>query len=309
MKAGRTHAGARQRLAAVLALVLSGAFIPAQPAAAQDFFTALFGGYNEEPARSSAEYRSSYAPSYEDRRQSRPVFRARRERSESRSDEPRESHRSASSASNSGGGATNCVRMCDGRYFPLPHGTSRANAANVCTALCPKAETKVFNGGDMEHAVATDGTRYSSLPNAFAFRQKIVSDCSCTGHGPGGLAQINVESDPTLRVGDVVVQASGPTIFNGASQLPYKAADFTPVKDYGKLNDQLRRVLSEVRVNPNAKSVIPVQTVEVASKAMASKAMAMNEDRPAARPHRRRAVVRQQAAAPVREANFFDMFR
>ncbi len=84
-------------------------------------------------------------------------------------------HRSAS-----GGSGTYCVRMCDGRYFALPRATGTA-AAQLCSSFCPAASTKVFYGGNIDYASAGDGTRYSSLPSAFVYRDKIVDGCSCNG--------------------------------------------------------------------------------------------------------------------------------
>jgi hypothetical protein len=154
------------------------------------------------------------------------------------------------------------VRLCDGRYFPLPRATNGAqlNSAKVCSALCPAAQTQVFNGHP-DHGTAVDGTRYADLANAFVYRDRVAPDCSCTGRGPGGLAQIDVESDPTLRAGDVVATAAGLTVFKGGSQFPYKTADFTPVGSYSKVNSDLRQKLSDLRVDPTATPATPVQTL------------------------------------------------
>ncbi len=54
-----------------------------------------------------------------------------------------------------------------------------------------------------------DGSRYSDLPNAFAYRQKMVGGCSCNGKTAFGLANIDVKTDPTLRQGDIVATAGG----------------------------------------------------------------------------------------------------
>src|SRR5215468_11209817 len=47
-------------------------------------------------------------------------------------------------------GNTWCVRLCDGRYFPLsaPAVSSRAGPAKMCSALCPAAKTALFRGED-----------------------------------------------------------------------------------------------------------------------------------------------------------------
>jgi hypothetical protein len=122
----------------------------------------------------------------------------------------------------------------------------------------------VFYGSDPMHSAAADGTRYDDLPNASVYRQRIVPDCSCTGNGPGGLAQIDIESDPTLRAGDVVATATGLAAFNGSAAYPYRKADFTPVDSYGRINGDFKKKLSELKVDENAKSAVPVQSLATA---------------------------------------------
>lgn len=102
-----------------------------------------------------------------------------------------------------------CVRLCDGRYFPIQR-HSNASSVQLCSAFCPAAKTQVFNGSQIDHAMASNGARYADLENAFVYRQKIVPDCSCNGKDSFGLARIDVASDPTLRSGDIV--ASGDNV-------------------------------------------------------------------------------------------------
>jgi hypothetical protein len=100
-------------------------------------------------------------------------------------------------------GFSHCVRLCDGRHFPIQH-HANASPAQMCNALCPAAETKVFSGSEIGRAVARDGTRYTSLENAFAYRTRIVSSCTCNGKDSFGTATIDASADPTLRKGDIV---------------------------------------------------------------------------------------------------------
>jgi len=79
-----------------------------------------------------------------------------------------------------------------------------ASAVQLCNAFCPAAKTQVFNGSQIDHAVASNGARYTNLANAFVYREKVVPDCSCNGKDSFGLAKIDVKSDPTLRQGDIV---------------------------------------------------------------------------------------------------------
>jgi len=99
-----------------------------------------------------------------------------------------------------------CVRLCDGRYFPMQR-QSNATSIQLCNAFCPAAKTQVFNGSQIDHAVGHNGARYADLDNAFVYREKIVPGCTCNGKDAFGLAKIDVASDPTLRAGDIV--ASG----------------------------------------------------------------------------------------------------
>jgi len=99
-----------------------------------------------------------------------------------------------------------CVRLCDGRHFPMQR-HANANPVQLCNAFCPAAKTQVFNGSQIDTAVASNGARYANLDNAFVYREKIVPGCTCNGRDAFGLAKIDIAHDPTLRQGDIV--ASG----------------------------------------------------------------------------------------------------
>lgn len=97
---------------------------------------------------------------------------------------------------------TLCVRTCDGFFFPISFQASRGRLktdANVCSALCPGTETRLFYHGagqEAEGAVAADsGEPITKLPNAFLYRTKVVPGCACGRPDPrllpaaaGGLA-------------------------------------------------------------------------------------------------------------------------
>lgn len=107
-------------------------------------------------------------------------------------------------SSGTGRAVSYCVRLCDGRYFPIQR-VANANPVQLCNSFCPAAKTQVYNGSQIDHAYASGGGgRYADLPNAFAFRQRIVSDCTCNGKDSVGLAKIDIASDPTLKQGDIV---------------------------------------------------------------------------------------------------------
>ena len=131
-----------------------------------------------------------------------------------------------------GGGQAYCVRLCDGRYFPMQR-HANATPVQLCSAMCPAARVKIFSGSAIARATAQDGTRYEDLDNAFTYRERIVDNCTCNGKDAFGLAPIDVNSDPTLRTGDFVATANGLMAYAAAprSRRPgdVAAANFTPV--------------------------------------------------------------------------------
>ena len=109
-----------------------------------------------------------------------------------------------------GGGQAFCVRLCDGRYFPLqPHAT--ASPSQLCSAFCPATQTRIFRGGEIHTAVANDGLRYPELKNAFLYRKTMVAGCSCNGKDAYGLVTLDASNDPTLQPGDTVATPDGKT--------------------------------------------------------------------------------------------------
>jgi hypothetical protein len=142
----------------------------------------------------------------------------------SAADAPQEYGRSPRISGGLGSPASYCVRLCDGRYFPIQR-TATAPATQVCSTLCPAATTKVFFGSDVARATAGDGSRYEDLPNAFVYREKTVDGCSCNGRTPYGLASIDVRDDPTLRPGDLIATTEGLVRSMGARQVYGQAGE------------------------------------------------------------------------------------
>jgi hypothetical protein len=145
-----------------------------------------------------------------------------------------------------------CVRLCDGRYFPLPRnaGAPHSSPDKICGAMCPASQTKVYTGSQIDQASASNGTRYSNIENAFVYRVRLVPNCTCNGKDGMGTAAINIHSDPTLRSGDIVVTKDGPMVFKGSKLVPHRTSDFTPAKDYKGLPASTRRTLAEMKVAP-----------------------------------------------------------
>src|SRR6266540_4145032 len=137
-----------------------------------------------------------------------------------------------------GGPITYCVRLCDGRFFPVsaPVASSGASAARICSAMCPAARTAIFHGSSIDNAVAARGERYTDLDKAFLYRERIVADCTCNGKDAFGLAKIELSADPTLRAGDIVANASGLAVFRGWRGDAHKAANFTPIEDTSRVS-------------------------------------------------------------------------
>ena len=178
-----------------MALCLS-ALAPA--AQAQDFFSQLFGGFGRGRIYPDAVRRRLRSPDAVER--------------------PRYS-----------GGQAYCVRICDGRYFPIA-ASDNASRAETCNSFCPASETRVVYGGNIDHATTENGKAYSELPNAFRYRNEIVAGCTCNGKDPVGLASIKVEDDPTLRKGDIVAGENG-LLVTGRRDKRGAELNFTPAPD------------------------------------------------------------------------------
>lgn len=123
-----------------------------------------------------------------------------------------------------------CVRTCDGKFFPVSRGGRKdLSLDKICSAMCPATATKIFSGMGIEQSVATDGQRYSASPNAFAYRTRIVDNCTCNGRDPFGVVTIDLENDQTLEGGDLVVQKTGFAIYRGGqSFVPIERAGMSP---------------------------------------------------------------------------------
>jgi hypothetical protein len=124
-------------------------------------------------------------------------------------------------------GQAYCVRSCDGRYFPIS-GPSNESRAASCNNFCPATETKLVYGSNIDSAVTEAGKPYSELPNAFRYRNEVVAGCTCNGKDHFGLARVQVEDDPTLRKGDLVVGTNGLMVANRSSDQHGTAMNFSP---------------------------------------------------------------------------------
>ena len=157
------------------------------------------------------------------------------------------------------GGPAYCVRTCDGRYFPIERHAG-VTPAQACSSFCPAAETRIYNGGAIDQAVASDGKRYSELGTAFVYRDRLVPGCTCNGRDAFGLVNQPVADDPTLRSGDIVATNSGLMAYDGTAKGP----SFTPIDAYAALTPELRRQLAETKIAPAAERPAPPPPVKQA---------------------------------------------
>lgn len=142
-----------------------------------------------------------------------------------------------------------CVRSCDGRYFPIAKNGGAVTPGQVCHSMCPAAQTEVYSGSTIENAVSHKGAKYSSLANAYLYREKIVDGCTCNGKATGN-ASIHYRNDPTLRPGDIVMTEDGPVVFKGAIAPTHKLSDFVPVRDSRRVSSSTREKVIAMKLMP-----------------------------------------------------------
>jgi hypothetical protein len=225
------------RIAGAFLLTIAAACCALPPAAsAQGLFDFMFGrrsapSYQNYPSyQRYPNYPSAYSNAYADPRYSDDDYGERR------------------SGGEFGAHASYCVRLCDGRYFPIPRGG--ANAAQTCNSLCPASKTKIFSGSGIGHASASDGGRYSDIENAFVYRDRLVAGCTCNGKTAYGLARLDASDDPTLRKGDIVATTDGLLAYQGGRK---NVGEFTPVEPSG-LTKAWRDNFANLKVQPAAEA-------------------------------------------------------
>ena len=201
------------RLATLGAAALVCAFALAPAAQAQDFFSQLFGGFGGGRPQHQPYLSMPFANDDGSVPVRRRVMRPR-----------------YSSGGGGGSGQAFCVRTCDGRYFPVAASDKESRSAS-CASFCPASETKVFYGSTIDNAAADNGKSYSELPNAFRYRNELVSGCTCNGKDQVGLAPVKIEDDPTLRKGDVVAGANGLLVAGRSADKRGAELNFSPASE------------------------------------------------------------------------------
>jgi hypothetical protein len=165
---------------------------------------------------------------------------------------PRHERRNAAPASRPGG-TTYCVRLCDGRHFPM---NFQGGGPELCKAMCPASPTQVFSGSSIAEAYSPAGKRYSDIPNAFLYRDRLVEDCTCNGKSPLGLARLDIVKDDSLRQGDILATLHGFMAYRGNTR---RYADFIPL-DMKQLPKAARDRLAETAILPEPVARAPAET-------------------------------------------------
>jgi hypothetical protein len=126
----------------------------------------------------------------------------------------------------SGSYRTVCVRTCDGFFWPISFAATPdrfQDDEKVCQRSCPAAEVALYAhrnpGEDISQAVSTSGQLYSTLPNAFKYRQAFDAACSCRQPGESWAHALKSTGDNTVELGDIVVNE------NRAQQLSLPRVD------------------------------------------------------------------------------------
>jgi hypothetical protein len=216
------------------------------PASAEGFFERLFGGLRQSFERPRQPIN---APAYADPRGGEAV-------------NPPQQHQLRAET---GPNRAFCVRTCDGHFFPV-QARPGLSAAESCNSFCPATQTRRFSGGNIDTAMASDGSRYEDMDNAFVYRKQLVAGCTCNGRTAFGLAHLDVNTDPTLRQGDIVATKTGLAAFTGMKN---KVAEFTPVQSYRGIPQNFREKLAETKIMPPTpvradvtSSIVPVMNSE-----------------------------------------------
>lgn len=186
-----------------------------------------------------------------------------------------------------------CVRTCDGRYFPIAK-SGEGSPARTCQAMCPAAQTEIFTGSNIENAVSPRGARYTSLANAYVYRDRLVDGCTCNGRSPAGTANIDYLNDATLRSGDIVMTETGPVVFRGTPGTEHKLSDFVPVQNSKRLSNATREKIGALKVMPTRQA----STRQAPARQISARQTSARE---ASRRPEQRAATAVEAAASVGE--------
>ena len=139
---------------------------------------------------------------------------------------------------------TICVRTCDGYYFPVSYSTmpdqlpgGRADLPAHVPGVGDRAlQLPQCMARTSRRRCRRAASRYSELPNAFAYRKAFNASCSCKAPGQTWADALRGVDDQTVERGDIVVteeqakQLSQPVDAKGRPMAP-KAAPKGPAAE------------------------------------------------------------------------------
>ena len=160
-------------------------------------------------------------------------------------------HRPASPARSACGCATAAISRSSAAAAP----TRRSSAARSAR---PR-ETKMFSGGGIDHAVASDGTRYADLPQRLRLSRR-------------DRRRLHLQRPRPLWARDAERRARTRPCATATSSRPTRAsspttaaaggnAEFTPIASYPGLSAEWRERLAQTRIAPNNATPIPPETL------------------------------------------------
>ncbi|PPD17986.1 MAG: hypothetical protein CTY30_06545, partial [Methylocystis sp.] len=77
---------------------------------------------------------------------------------------------------------------------------------------------QLYEGASIEQAHNAKGQRYSALPAAFSFRDKLTAGCACNDPEASHDYYLGLSRrDPTLQTGDILVGEKGAFIYSHSS--------------------------------------------------------------------------------------------
>lgn len=195
--------------AALITLVCVSLLSGAQNLRAQSFLDDLFGPDEPSSARKASGRNTEGAGS----RGGGQGQTGRAERGQQRGEE-------GGDGASFGSGTEFCVRTCDGYFFPLIKSAQQTKQAS-CEYACPSAPVAYYHGASIESARNLKGEKYTALPTAFKFRERVSQGCAC--HPPEESQQHSLKivgNDPTAHSGDIVVGQKGAFVYQGKQAIP-----------------------------------------------------------------------------------------
>ncbi len=265
---GGVNPARRQQLLAAIDRACRVAPVEARPQQPRGLFDALFGGGNNAPPQDVPQYSDPRRNPYNSPNQINPMPELDGQIMQAEDDDGFGNRRL-------GGGRAVCVRTCDGFFFPvsvLPEGRRGAN--EMCQSLCPGTETKAYfmsSAGEIQDAVASDGTPYRNLANAAKYQTNFDPACGCRKIGQTWAEALRqAEALLDRRKGDIFVTEAKAEELSRFTPKDKKADDKSKDKK-GKNKPVVPEATATVEPSANAASDVadPASVAEAAAGAAA----------------------------------------